>query len=144
MENLQQRLEFLGYRIIEKLVCSIPDEGLPGLARPFAFLIFYILRIRRQVSLENLKIAFPEKTEQWRKRVAYFSYLHFSVVILEFMKIAKWSKERMQQKVRSTNLDDVLTGIERGKGILIVSAHYGNWEIGTGYVGSRGYPGTAV
>ena len=74
MGNLQQRLEFLGYRIIEKLVCSIPDDGLPGMARPFAFLIFYILRIRRKVSLENLKIAFPEKSDQWRKKTAYFFY----------------------------------------------------------------------
>jgi KDO2-lipid IV(A) lauroyltransferase len=144
MISLQQHLEFLGYRIIEKLVCSIPDEKLPGMARPFAFLIYYILRIRRKVSLENLKIAFPEKSEQWRNKVAYFSYLHFSVVILEFMKIQKWSRERMREKLRFTNIDDILPYLEKGEGVLIVSAHFGNWEYGTGYAGSREIPATVV
>ena len=144
MVTFQQRLEFFGYRMIEKLVCSIPDEKLPSMARPFAFLIFFILRIRRGVSLNNLKIAFPEKSRQWRERIAYFSYLHFSVVILEFMKIEKWNKKLMQEKLRTTNLDDVLPLMKNGKGVLIVSAHFGNWEFGTGYVGARGIPATVV
>jgi KDO2-lipid IV(A) lauroyltransferase len=144
MIGFQQRVEFFGYRIIEKLVCSIPDEKLASMARPFAFLVFYILRIRRKISLDNLQIAFPEKTEHWRKSTAYFAYLHFSLVILEFMKIQKWSKSRMREKLRFTNFDDILPELDKGTGVIIVSAHFGNWEFGTGYVGSRGVPATAV
>jgi KDO2-lipid IV(A) lauroyltransferase len=133
-----QRLEFFGYQFIEKLVCSIPDGSLPGVARFFAFLTFYLLRIRRQVSLANLQIAFPEKDAAWRRSMAYFSYLHFSLMILEFMKMQKWDLKRVEQKIEKLDIEVALKSYKAGKGGIIVSGHFGNWELGASYLFGRG------
>ena len=106
------RLEFFGYQFIEKLVRSIPDGSLPGVARFFAFLTFYLLRIRRQVSLANLRIAFPEKDADWHRSVAYFSYLHFSLMILEFMKMQKWDLPRVEQKIERLDIEAALNSYQ--------------------------------
>ncbi|NIR51995.1 hypothetical protein GWO43_25640, partial [candidate division KSB1 bacterium] len=63
----------------------------------FAFLAFHIFKIRRDVALENLKIAFPEKSEKERAAIAYGSYKHFALMILEFMRLIRWSPKRIEE-----------------------------------------------
>ena len=134
----QHRLEFFGYRFIEKLICSIPDRSLAAVARFFSFLTFYMLRIRRKVTLDNLQLAFPEKGDKWRRTTAYFSYLHFSLMILEFMKMQKWDLKRIEQKIKKLNIEEALQAYKNGKGGIIVSGHFGNWEMGASYLFGRG------
>ena len=138
------RLEFFGYQFIEKLVCSIPDKSLPAVARFFAFLTFYLLRIRRKVTFYNLQIAFPEKDDQWRRMTAYFSYLHFSLMILEFMKMQKWDLKRIEQKIKRLNIEEALQAYKNGKGGIIVSGHFGNWEMGASYLFGRGIQSAVI
>jgi KDO2-lipid IV(A) lauroyltransferase len=132
------RLEFFGYQFVEKLVCSIPDDALPGVARFFAFLTYYLLRIRRKVTLNNLQLAFPEKNSHWRSITAYFSYLHFSLMILEFMKMQKWGVNRLKQKIPILKIEDILQAYQERRGGVLVSGHFGNWEMAMGYLFSQG------
>ncbi len=132
--TLQHRLEFWGYRGIEKLIYALPDHTLPGLARFFAFLAYRILGIRKKVTLDNLKIAFPESTEAWRERTAYRSYLHFAMVMLEFMKMGKWSADQLRTKMEILEIDDFTDAQRQEKGVVIVSGHFGNWEVAIGYL----------
>jgi KDO2-lipid IV(A) lauroyltransferase len=134
MITFQNRLEFLGYRLIEKLICSLPDHTLSSFAKPFAFLLFYIIRIRRQVTLDNLDIAFPEKSPVWKKKTAYNSYLHFLIMIMEFMKMQKWSLSKLHSKFRLVEMDKLLAELQKGKGAILVSGHFGNWEVAMGYL----------
>ncbi len=142
--SFQHRVEYLGYRFIEKLICAIPDHGLPAVARLFAFFIFYLLGIRKKVSLENLSIAFPEKPASWRKQIAYFSYLHFSLVILEFMKMQKWDHRKLSGRIRRAEIQEVLKVANTPPGAIIVSGHYGNWELAIGYFFSQGVLSTVI
>ncbi len=144
MASTQHKLEYFGYRIIEKLVCSLPDSSLAAFARPFAFFIFYVLGVRKQVTLQNLAIAFPERSLSWRKKIAYFSYLHFSVMILEFMKMQKWSQQKVRSKFRLAETDKLLQVLKNGNGAILVSGHFGNWEVAMGYLYTYRLRSTAI
>jgi KDO2-lipid IV(A) lauroyltransferase len=132
--SFQHRLEFWGYSTVEKFINSLPDVALPGVARFFAFLVYHIIGIRKKVARENLRLAFPDKPGRWHKRTAYFSYLHFSMVILEFMSMNKWSHQKLAGRLRKVDIDKFLDSLRTGKGGIIVSGHFGNWEIGMGYL----------
>jgi len=144
MITFQHRLEYLGYRFMEKLICSLPDASLPAFARPFAFLLFHVIGIRKKVTLENLTIAFPLKSIAWRKRIAYNSYLHFLVMILEFMKMQKWSLSKLYSKFRIAEMEKFLPVLQNGKGAILVSGHFGNWEVAMGYLYYHQIKSTAV
>lgn len=144
MISFQHRLEYLGFRIMEKLICSLPDESLTAFARPFAFLIFQVIGIRKQVTLENLTIAFPEKSIVWKKKIAYYSYLHFLVMILEFMKMQKWSLSKLYSKFRLAEMEKFLPVLKNGKSAILVSGHFGNWEVAMGYLHYHQVKSTAV
>lgn len=137
-DTFQHRIEYQGFHLAEKLVDSLPDHSLPSVARFLAFLAYYIIRIRRRVSLENLKLAFPDKSVKWRNRIAYFSYLHFSLMILEFMKMQKWSQEHLEERVSRANIEKPIRLVKSGRGAIIVSGHYGNWELAVNYYFVRG------
>lgn len=141
---LQYRVEYLGYAFLEKVIGSLPEGWLLNLARFFAFLSFRILKIRRKVSLENLAIAFPEKSPKWRHKIAYRSYLHFVLVMLEFMKMKRWGFEHIKRKVVNADAGKFIRRLKNGEGAILVSGHFGNWEIAMGYFHSLGIKSSVI
>jgi KDO2-lipid IV(A) lauroyltransferase len=136
--SLRHRLEFFGYSTIERVILSLPDYTLPNVSRFFAFLAFYLLQIRRNVSIQNLKLAFPNKSPKWYKRMAYFSYVHFGMVILEFMKMQKWTAEKINSKICEVDAEEFFKKTKQRKGAILVSGHFGNWEIAMAYIYLQG------
>jgi KDO2-lipid IV(A) lauroyltransferase len=131
--SIKHRLEYFGYTAVEKFVLSVPDQRMVGVARFFAFLTFFILRIRRKDSINNLKSVFAHKDEKWFKITAYFSYLHFAMLILEFMKMARMSLANLRHKFRNVDLGDLVREVNAENGAVMISGHFGNWELAMGY-----------
>jgi KDO2-lipid IV(A) lauroyltransferase len=144
LKKLQYLLEYFGYRLIEFFAAYLPQSLLIPKASFIAFLIFHVLRIRREVSLENLRIAFPEKSEKERSAIAYASYKHFCLMILEFMRLTRWSPKQLEKMVEfeSTRILEKL--MNENKGIIINAAHFGNWEISVSYFSAFWMPTTGV
>ncbi len=146
MENVSvlHRLEYIGYITLEKFISRLPNQILPIAAKSLALLTYRILKIRRQVARENLKRAFPNKTHFWLEKTAYRSYQHFALVILEFMKMRVWEAKYIYRLVEPINTDEIIASIENGNGGILVSGHYGNWEIGIGYFHAYGIKSSVI
>jgi KDO2-lipid IV(A) lauroyltransferase len=144
LKKLQYLLEYFGYRLIEFFAAYLPEILLIPKANFFAFLAFHILKIRRDVSLENLRIAFPEKSEKERVAIAYGSYKHFALMMLEFMRLIRWTPEQLQKMVEFESGKIMKELMRENKGVIINSAHFGNWEIIVSYFSEFWMPTTGV
>ncbi len=94
----------------------------------FAFFILYrVVAYRKDVVYDNLKIAFPEKTDEERKRIAKEFYLNFTDTFIEMLKMISVSEKEVQ---RRGQCDFVLINslIEKGYNIHIMAGHQFNWE----------------
>lgn len=136
--TLQHRLEYFFYVALEKFVCALPEHALQQVAKNLAILVFFIFRIRRGVALQNLSLAFPQKQMAWRRKIAFRSYWHFALVILELMKMNVWSLKFIERKVETENEAEVLERFREGKGVILLTAHFGIWEILLGYLSKFG------
>lgn len=91
----------------------------------------YTLGIRRRVALENLAMALPERSEAERRAIARGTYITMARVALE----ALADKHRMppgweQEEVVGTEAWKSLQAhLATGKGALLVTGHFGNWEL---------------
>jgi len=79
--------------------------------------------------LQNLAIAFPEKSERERRRIAFRSYEHFSWLILEFMRMHRLTPEQLARRIDfPQEAEFVEQFVKPERGLVLVSGHFGNWE----------------
>ncbi|MCB0806880.1 MAG: lysophospholipid acyltransferase family protein [Bacteroidales bacterium] len=92
------------------------------------FLMFYVVRYRHNVVLENLRGTFPDKNEKEIKKTARSFYRHFSDLIVESLKNIGDQGEHIRKRIRFTNPEVLSQNYDEGKSIILYSAHIGNWE----------------
>lgn len=103
-------------------------------------LIYHLLPIRRRVVLANLRRAFGRTLDERQIiRLAQAFYGHSARSTVELVRSAFLSPERRAERVRIENSDALRRVYERGKGTLILTGHFGNWEIAT-VAGIRAFP----
>lgn len=91
-------------------------------------LIYYVFGYRKNVVLRNLKITFPNKTDNELQVIQKKFYHHFVDIFIEMIKSFSISKKELKRRYTFTNVE-VLNAIEKtGQDIVIMGAHYGNWE----------------
>jgi len=104
---------------------------------PLANLFFYIIPIRKKVVFENLNKAFPEFNAYKIKRIAFDCYKNFIISLIEIMCIPAMSKDEIINMLPLSNADLIKKKYIEGKGVILLSAHFGNWEYIAASVSAR-------
>lgn len=99
-----------------------------GLSRVFLLLVYNIFGYRKEVVFTNLKRAFPKKSEKEIKEIAKKFYLHFGQIAAEGVKGFSISERSLRERYKVLNPEIVEAFYAKGKSVLLVSGHYGNWE----------------
>ena len=92
-------------------------------------LVFYVLKYRRDVVMDNLLIAFPDKTEKERKTIAKKFYLNLIDMFIEFIKMLSVSEKELEKRFNA-NWDILHQFHSTGKSVQIHVGHNFNWEWG--------------
>ncbi len=122
------RLAALASRLAISAIVGLP----PGVRRALARVVAgtaYALGIRRRVTLDNLRHAFPELPERERRRIAKGAYINMAYAVMEGLCSPRLSEEELPRAVVSDDWAPVQAAIDDGKGILVASAHFGGWEL---------------
>lgn len=91
------------------------------------FITYRILKYRKDVVLSNLAIAFPEKTQEERNRIAREFYRNFTDTFIESIKMISISRKQLLK--RSKCDFELINGlIDKGYNIHIMVGHQFNWE----------------
>ncbi len=111
------------------LLSLLPMRALYILADGIYILIYYVLGYRKKVVMSNLLIAFPEKTEAERIKIAKQFYLSFIDSLIETIKLMSAS-EKFLQKRFTANVDVINELYKTGKACQLHLGHTFNWEWG--------------
>jgi KDO2-lipid IV(A) lauroyltransferase len=91
-------------------------------------ILYYFPSYRRDIVANNLRNAFPEKSEEERRLLARKYYRHLADLFVEIMKLTHMSEKELRKRFIINNLDLLDTLYEKKKDIVAVMAHYNNWE----------------
>jgi KDO2-lipid IV(A) lauroyltransferase len=95
-------------------------------------LIYRFLPFRRRTVLDNLRRVFGAGVADAEiERLAQAHYAHLWRLGTEFLRFRWMSEERKSAIVDVENVDVFARALERGKGILVLTGHFGNWEVAT-------------
>ena len=91
--------------------------------------VAYVLDERhRRIALRNLAIAFPEREEEARRKIARAAFRHVGTVLAEFPFVSKLGGKKIEKYLWIEGLDHFRKAKEQKRGILFLTAHFGNWE----------------
>jgi len=99
---------------------------------------FHVVRIRRGVVRSNLALALPEREDE-HLRIARESYRHLGVSALEFLKLSA-DPNVIAERVHPRGLAEYEAARDRGKGVIVVTAHFGNFDMLACSQALRGVP----
>ena len=100
--------------------------------------------IRRDTVESNLRLAFPEKDEKWIRGTMLKAYEHLGREVAAMMRLSKLDPAGVVERTVPAGWDALEEARSLGKGVLLVTGHYGNWEIAAASVASRGIPIAAI
>ena len=97
---------------------------------PFGDLMSILARrvYRRKEVLENLKMAFPDKTEEELIKVRRQFYKNLMSIVVEVIKTTTWSEAEMKKRIRLVNPEVIEEVYQKGGSVIIFAAHCSNWE----------------
>lgn len=125
-----QRIEYAAYRGVAALVRRASDASLARWGSRFGALSGKVLRRRDGLAMRNLRAAFPEKSETDLRATLDECWRHFGREMLLFVRAQSMSLEDIARSCPFAHAELLEEARARGRGVLLISAHYGGWEIG--------------
>lgn len=95
-------------------------------------LMYYIIGYRKKVVMSNLQNSFPEKTTRELKKIARGFYFHLADSFIESTAQVSFTKKEILKRFRYRNPEVFQKYFDQGKSIILVMAHYSNWEWSSG------------
>ena len=111
-----------------KLHAILPMRILYILSDILYFPLYYIVHYRRKLVSENLRKAFPDKTEKELKQLEQKFYHHFCDYIVETIKLMHISDEEMRRRMKFEQVEIIDRLFAENRSIIILLGHFGNWE----------------
>jgi lauroyl/myristoyl acyltransferase len=128
------------YAIGSFIALSLPLRLAYVVAVFFSDLHYVFASIDRYTVRENLKAIFPYKTRRELNRIRRRTFRNFAKYLVDFFRFSKLDKAYIAKNIKVENLHYFDEALGYGKGVIVLTAHLGNWELGGVVIGLSGYP----
>ncbi|MFH1213490.1 MAG: hypothetical protein V1681_05345 [Candidatus Neomarinimicrobiota bacterium] len=107
-------------------------------------LVYFLIPYRRSIMHANLRRAFPNANEKWRRRIIQTCYRHFAQVYFDFFPLYEASAQQFDSLVECHDLNVLNDALSQKRGVVLVLFHFGNWEVCADWFARHGYGIAAV
>jgi lauroyl/myristoyl acyltransferase len=109
-------------------ISILPFRLLYGISDGVYFVVYYIIKYRKEVVRANIALALPHFSQEERLLIEKKSYHHLCDMFLEMIKTMTISSAEMNKRFVVTNLA-IMTELEqKEKSVMLIASHYASWE----------------
>jgi KDO2-lipid IV(A) lauroyltransferase len=112
----------------------VPHKHIASIGRVLGMLMYGIDVRHRRIVRRNLKFVYPEWPHERVKKVSQRVFQNLGITILEICQMICFSSHDIIDKVKIRGEEHLLNAMHNDKGVILISAHLGNWEIGLLYL----------
>ncbi len=124
---------YIQYTILN-LLALLPIRILYVVADGMYLILYYIVRYRIKIIRENLRRAFPDKSDLEVLQIEKAFYRNFADMIVESLKMIHMSQDQLSKRIPLLNPEILDKYRDSGRSVVAVGAHYCNWEWTLGIV----------
>ena len=135
--NFTDKITYHFLRVISRVIAKFSLQNQVAISQHIASILYHYIPKRKKVAIKNLKTAFPEYSDKWIQNTLKKCYKFLSYNFIQFLAFPKSTDSIIIQINGQAALDNAL---EKGKGVILISAHFGAWEILGHWLGVNNYP----
>ncbi|MGA1164811.1 MAG: lysophospholipid acyltransferase family protein, partial [bacterium] len=132
--NLQYQLFKFGLWLGDRLTLS----QLQKIGRGIGNLSYWLLSKERGIAKVQLGRVFPDVSESTRSQWVHECFKHFGMLLMEFFALNHLMKNH-QEHVNVEGYPIVEQALAKGKGVIFVGLHMGNWEMLLPFAAEKGH-----
>jgi KDO2-lipid IV(A) lauroyltransferase len=119
---------------LKSFIAQIPKNQLLFFGKMLGNLLYYLAAPQRRVVRRNLQFSHIESSPQQIQSFAKRIFQHFGITILELLQMTCFSQKELLANLHIENKEILAEALARQRGIVLVSAHLGNYEMAWQYV----------
>jgi KDO2-lipid IV(A) lauroyltransferase len=127
---LLQRVEYALYRLVLAMVRRASDDTIRRWGARLGTVARFVLRRRDRLAMRNLSDRFPSKSQPELRSILIACWQHFGREALTYIRLQDMKLDEIAELCPFVNAHLLEEAIARGRGVLLLSAHYGGWEVG--------------
>jgi KDO2-lipid IV(A) lauroyltransferase len=138
-------LEYAALRVVVAALGPLGIRRASAIGARIGALGYWPLGIRRGVVTRHLAACFPERTDAERAALARATYEHLGRVGVESILMSRLGPESLHEMLERIDGRETLDRARaKGKGLVLVAGHLGNWELLGAFLAANGVPVAAV
>jgi lauroyl/myristoyl acyltransferase len=139
MRRLRRDLTLFTWHAWQALDAVLPRAVRFSLATALGELLYWLLPGKRAAVLENMAhVLGPDASPAAVRLVAKRSFRNFAKYLSEFAHLPRWAAPDLERLVTSVEgWEHIVDALTDGKGAIVVTPHFGNWDLAGWYFGQR-------
>ena len=133
-------IEYLAFCTILKILKWLPLRVASNLARGLADLVNFFSPKWRHVAHRNLNIALPDTDLVTRQRIIDGTFQNLGRILVALSRMSELNSKNIHDWIRYEGYEHFQQALRHGRGILFMTAHLGNWELGAAAHSLLGHP----
>lgn len=134
------RLEYTPVWLLASGMRWLPRPLVRAACIALAFLIYAVHRRLREVGMRNLDLAFPARSRKEKKKILRGVFISLGRQLAEFTLFPRYTKDNVSRTVVYEGFQNFAEAQARGKGVVLLTAHLGGWEISSFAHSLYGHP----
>jgi len=126
MKKVKHHIEYLLFVSFIWLFRLFSERVALAILKSWSYIIGYVFGLRKKVVLYQLQLCFPQKSFEEISQIAKRVYKELAVTLAE---VFIFSSDYLKDKIEIFGYDEIKKNLSYGRGLIIVSAHFGNWEL---------------
>ncbi len=134
---MKNQIAYLLLKLFRFIILNLSLKNAQQAGLKLANIFFILLTRRKKIAIDNLRMAFPEKSETEILEIAKKAFQNFGITIAELLWFPRITPEILNNLVKFQNLELLTNRFKEGKGVIMLTGHFGNWELfalATGFV----------
>jgi KDO2-lipid IV(A) lauroyltransferase len=130
----KHRLELAFVKALRQRVLNMKREDAVVLGGRLGGFIHDVWKKRREIATNNIRLALPHLPREEQARIVRLSFVNFGMTLIEFILLPKTPNELGQRLLNTIGYEQLYKVLEKGKGAIILTGHFGSWELaGAGF-----------
>jgi len=137
----KHKVEYVITYLLGALLRILPYRLALSFGSFLGFLAFDLFRVRRKVTLINLKNSLgDQKNIEELRKIGRRAYKNIGKSLVEYSLFPSLNKKRISRMVEFEGTENFDEALRKGGGAIVVAGHFGSWELMGAATCQRGYP----